>query len=568
MFGKRRASICLAMVLGILLPCFTAQAVDWMKVGLENINVLALATIPNTQIVLAGTDGSGIYRSADGGISWTQVQDNITVYDIAVADPKVYAATWQGVYLSQDRGLNWMLMTGSPSDARAFTFDTAGNLYAGTYEGYVWQYGGNAWQRLTPTSIGEIKDLLWYGGKLYATLGTDFKKSADGGVSWSDAKGNMDCIRYEKVVSFKGALWVLAKKNDYYSCVWRSVDGTNWTLRRHGLVGGNPRSLYAGRDYLYAGIDAGVFRTTNGTRWRGLYPDLEQEVMPEAIVEIPGEPSVILIGLMGWGTGVSRGIRRLELTDPPPESIPPSNPPKAVVVIGGAVAEEVIEATRRYAQQLASEGWDVTLLEPPHNTEREVREALQGASLLFYEGHGFGYDPADPNYYDTGGASNGMGLGDGLMTQDEIIAYVQLADNAIFITQGACFTGGPSATDPAPVSEEVAHRRVNDYSFGFLMVGARGYFALWNPLREPGSTLYDGFTAAQVWENRRGAQPEYKYPHSQLQGAEIWLGYTADSEGNILSWGPAMVGDTSLTIWDIYGIQLNYHLFLPMVVKP
>ena len=99
------------------------------------------------------------------------------------------------------------------------------------------------------------------------------------------------------------------------------------------------------------------------------------------------------------------------------------------------------------------------------------------------------------------------------------------------------------------------------------MVGAKGYFALWNPLRELGCTLYEGITAAQVWEARRGSQPEHRYPHSQVSGAEVWLGYTTDSEGNITGWGPAMVGDPTLTIWDVYGIELTHRCFLPVVVN-
>ncbi len=101
----------------------TAEAVD----GGRSTRVNALAVVPETehnQILYAGTNGGGVYKSTNSGASWKNISRSSTIQgqnwidpyvnDVAV-DPDnpstVYAATgYQGggnLYRSLDGGLNW-----------------------------------------------------------------------------------------------------------------------------------------------------------------------------------------------------------------------------------------------------------------------------------------------------------------------------------------------------------------------------------------------------------------------------------------------------------------------------
>ncbi|MHB0869228.1 MAG: WD40/YVTN/BNR-like repeat-containing protein, partial [Chloroflexota bacterium] len=155
-----------ALVLTLaLLPQVTQGAQNsWSQLDLDNLRVNVVAADPNDPNVLfAGTNGQGIFRSADGGQNWAQVNSglgNLFVNDILI-DPtnsnNVLAATGRGsavgeatagVYRSTDRGGSWTRV-----------------LAAGT----IWALA------ITPQNSSV----------LYASGGPPLFKSTDGGATWN-----------------------------------------------------------------------------------------------------------------------------------------------------------------------------------------------------------------------------------------------------------------------------------------------------------------------------------------------------------------------------------------------
>lgn len=103
----------------------------------------------NPQIAYLGTVGSGIYASADGGLSWAQVGlGGATVYSIAV-DPKdpnhVFAVTGN-VQVSTDGGHNWtsIPLNGLQVNTVSFPADGKSRVYAATSQG-VWVFQNQGW---------------------------------------------------------------------------------------------------------------------------------------------------------------------------------------------------------------------------------------------------------------------------------------------------------------------------------------------------------------------------------------------------------------------------------------
>jgi len=128
---------------------------------LYDVDVRALALDPtNPQVVYAGTDPRGVFRSDDGGKTWTKSAAPLTERILSLAvDPKtpsdVYAGTTSGVFRSRDRGMSWE-PAGLHWSARAWTlvFDdrtTPPTLYYGGEGGVLkTQDGGLHWEVTGP----------------------------------------------------------------------------------------------------------------------------------------------------------------------------------------------------------------------------------------------------------------------------------------------------------------------------------------------------------------------------------------------------------------------------------
>jgi photosystem II stability/assembly factor-like uncharacterized protein len=174
----------------------------------------------------------GIYRSTDGGKTWSHVlaiNDDTGVVDLAAdpTDPKLlYAAAWQtrdfpwldyfepfsgpgsGIYRSTDGGATWTRLAGKgwPKGplgriGLAVTHTSQGTRIYATVDsptqGGVWRSddGGNDWRRVNSdeSTFGN-----WYFSRLTAdprdpnvvySAGQSIRRSSDGGKTWSIIKG-------------------------------------------------------------------------------------------------------------------------------------------------------------------------------------------------------------------------------------------------------------------------------------------------------------------------------------------------------------------------------------------
>ncbi len=111
--------------------------------------VWALAVDPaSASTMWAGTD-SGLFRSGDGGVTWTPVTNGIPAATITVltfdpASPSTfYAATTVGVFKSTDRGATWAPWNGGLASLVVNAFAIApgsATLYAGTFGEGVYRF--------------------------------------------------------------------------------------------------------------------------------------------------------------------------------------------------------------------------------------------------------------------------------------------------------------------------------------------------------------------------------------------------------------------------------------------
>ena len=161
--------------------------------------------------------------------------------------------------------------------------------------------------------------------------------------------------------------------------------------------------------------------------------------------------------------------------------------PKVVLVVGPAgAATDGYRAQARAAAAIARRYTpDVVELYSPEATWPAVRDALQGASLVVYMGHGNGWpskysDAIYPLTQDGFGLNPEPGGGDSThqyFGEGIVASQVQLAKNAIVLLNHLCYASGLSEPGLPEGTLDQARQRVDNYAAGFVKAGASAVIA-------------------------------------------------------------------------------------------
>ena len=228
--------------------------------------------------ILAGTWGGKIYRSSNGGQSFTRINSGMSVgfiWSLAVnSGGDIFAATEQGIFRSIDNGATWIVIGLNLKDVRSIVIDNSGDLYAGTWgfgtfkstdNGATWNVINNG---LTSSIVSSLS--ITSGSKLFAgTFGGGIYKSTDQGASWAHQSLGYNLIWALGVTStdvlFAGS---------YGNGLFRSTDdGTSWSLLTNGI---NAPYIYSIQIDLHDNIyvsswTSGVFASSDfGNTWSSL----------------------------------------------------------------------------------------------------------------------------------------------------------------------------------------------------------------------------------------------------------------------------------------------------------
>jgi len=243
--------------------------------GVEPLDVAALSIDPtNPQAILAGTRFSEIFGSTDGGATWTPrtlggaaVALETTAFARDPGNPqRVYAASTRGLLLSLNGGESWGFFGNAGISFHSLAVDPTApsTIYAGNVTGF---------------GLG---------------------KSTDGGATWSDANGNLPSSTVGSTPIFplilavavdpSGAAVYLTTQG---SGAFKSTDGgATWTAVNDGLnelflhslafLPGSPATILAG------GNGGGVYGSTNGaSSWSTSSFGL-REALVSTVVANPG----------------------------------------------------------------------------------------------------------------------------------------------------------------------------------------------------------------------------------------------------------------------------------------
>ena len=289
----------------------------WSALGPGNIGgrVRSIVISPsNSSILLAGSVSGGIWKTTNGGASWSPKTDAVGILSIGsmVIDPTnsgvVYAGTGEGwanvdaiygggIYKSTDFGDTWTLLSSTIGasithfgNIMKLAADPSGNIYAATRD---------------------VK--LGYGPTSSSTSGGLYK-SSDGGTSWTAINSANVATNYFRPtdilpISSSVILFAVNASGATLGGIYRTTNGgTNWNLVSSNLPTSNYRRISFAQDPNNANTVLAVFESTDLTTsgdagLKGLYRSTDAGatwIQLTAPPKIASTGSMSYLGAQGW----------------------------------------------------------------------------------------------------------------------------------------------------------------------------------------------------------------------------------------------------------------------------
>ncbi len=265
-------------------------AISWSAVGPGNIGgrIRSIIINPsNSNQILIGSVSGGIWKTTNGGSSWSpklDTQDPIAIgCMVLVGTSTVYAGTGEGwwnvdavygggIYKSTDFGETWSLLPstigGYISNFRnvlRMDVDPSGNIYAVTknynYTGGVGTYttagglyrttnGGSSWIKISNTSISAYyagTDVISLSSSiiLFSTDSDGIYRTTNSGTNWTKIASSLPTTGYNRIA--------MSKDPNNSSIIYAVFSATSTDSPYYGLRG------------IYKSIDGGVNWSALGT---------------------------------------------------------------------------------------------------------------------------------------------------------------------------------------------------------------------------------------------------------------------------------------------------------------
>jgi len=336
---------------------------DWTNLGSNGQAITAIAPSPSSpRTIYVATSPDGLYRTDDGGASWSAVATGlpggtdasyITFSPLAVdpASPKTANVGWwesffpslakfdrSALYRTLDGGSSWLLvkfeagdLTIDPSSPTTIYLASSTGVRRSNDRGASWQ------EPMGPSFAALALDPLNPSTIFAASWGTGVSKSVDGGSSWTAINNGLEQSEGRAISATSIAidpndpriLYVAAGPRQIAttSVLYKTVNsGLTWS-RVDGLPAGDVLQVKAAKtsptavyclektqdgNQLYRSVD-------QGAKWTNVTSNLPSPILVEVS---PGEPATIYAGTASAGLFTKTFLTRAGSSPPAPATVP------------------------------------------------------------------------------------------------------------------------------------------------------------------------------------------------------------------------------------------------------
>lgn len=239
----------------------------WVRIN-TSMNVAFIWSLNISGGIIFAATEQGVYKY--NGSTWVLTSlSGKDVHSIVSYNGSIYAATWGfGIYKSTNGGTTWTQINnglGAFLAVQSLTVTSNGNVFAGTAGGGIFKCtDGLNWTKIT-SGYEVIWSLASTSSAIFAgTYGDGLYRSLDGGMSFTKTSLNITFV-YSISVDLSGKIYVSSLTNGVYVS---SDNGTTWSSLGMGGFGVSAMMVNPNSSDIYVGTKEGkvfVISSSNGT---------------------------------------------------------------------------------------------------------------------------------------------------------------------------------------------------------------------------------------------------------------------------------------------------------------